>query len=136
MIQMDDGTEESGVTQPNITPGGTNVSTSPGISINLFGEGPIPFGNHNFLSPMAPGHNTSITPQHPTGPFSMGPGALTEANPANTSVPNEIQSLSPDARPYPEFQEFLTFAKIRPHMTQVQEALEREGINEFKRLLD
>ncbi|KAH9808477.1 hypothetical protein DFH28DRAFT_1135992 [Melampsora americana] len=97
MIQMDDGTDNVSVTHPNTTPGGTNVSTSPGISINLFGGGPIPFGNHNFLSPMAPRNNTSITPQHPTGPFSMGPGALTNSNQANTSVSNEIRSLLPAA---------------------------------------
>ncbi|KAH9824335.1 hypothetical protein DFH28DRAFT_879267, partial [Melampsora americana] len=44
--------------------------------------------------------------------------------------------LSPAGRPYPDFEDFLIFAKIRPHMTQVREALEREGIIDFERLLD
>ncbi|KAH9817655.1 hypothetical protein DFH28DRAFT_823705, partial [Melampsora americana] len=91
MIALDDGSEVASVTNPNTTPGGTNLSTSP-----------VP----------------------------------TETNQAQPSVQNEIRSLSPASRPYPEFEEFLIFAKIRPQMTQVREALEREGINEFERLLD
>ncbi|KAH9809481.1 hypothetical protein DFH28DRAFT_933796 [Melampsora americana] len=136
MIQMDDGTGDGSVSHSNTTLGGTNVSTSPGISINLFGAGPMPFGHQNFMSPMAPGSNTSIGPHNPTGPFSIGPGPLADSQPANSSVPTEIRSLSPATRPYPDFEEFLIFAKIRPQMTHVREALEKEGINEFERLLD
>ncbi|KAH9807952.1 hypothetical protein DFH28DRAFT_1000464 [Melampsora americana] len=119
MIQMDDGTGDGLVSHSNTTPGGTNVSTSPGISINLFGAGPMPFGHQNLISPMAPGNNTSIGPHNPTGPFSIGPGPLADSQLANTSVPNKLQSLSPATQPYPDFKEFLIFAKIRPQMTQI-----------------
>ncbi|KAH9817448.1 hypothetical protein DFH28DRAFT_1155412, partial [Melampsora americana] len=84
MIQMEDGTDGASVNQSARTP--ANVSGSPGININLFGPGPMPF-NQQYLSPM-------------------------------------------------EFEEFLVFAKIRPQMTQVRDALEREGIIDFERLLN